>query len=44
MDFQTGQLVFSKAGRDRGFPLLVLKEEDGWYVISLRGAVGWILK
>ena len=29
---------------DKGTKLPILKEEDGWYVISLRGAVGWILK
>ena len=29
---------------DKETRLPILKEEDGWYVISLRGAVGWILK
>jgi len=29
---------------DKNNRLPILKEEDDWYVISLRGAVGWILK
>ncbi len=29
---------------DKGTRLPVLKEEGSWYVISLRGAVGWIHK
>ena len=29
---------------DRGVRLPILKEEGDWYVISLRGAVGWIYK
>ena len=29
---------------DKGTRLPILKEEDDWYVISLRGAVGWINK
>ena len=29
---------------DKGTRLPVLKEEGDWYVISLRGAVGWIRK
>ena len=27
---------------DKGTRLPILKEEDGWYLVSLRGAVGWI--
>ena len=33
MDFERGQVVFSKAGRDRGYPMLVLKEEDGFVFV-----------
>ena len=29
---------------DKGTQLPILKESDDWYVISLRGAVGWINK
>ena len=29
---------------DKGTRLPVLKEEGGWYIVSLRGAVGWIHK
>ena len=29
---------------DKGTRLPILKEEDGWYLVSLRGAVGWIRK
>ena len=29
---------------DKGTRLPVLKEEDDWYIVSLRGAVGWIHK
>ena len=28
----------------KGTQLPILKEEDGWYIVSLRGAVGWIQK
>ena len=33
MDFERGQVVFSKAGRDCGYPMLVLKEEDGFVFV-----------
>ena len=29
---------------DKGTRLPILKEEGGWYLVSLRGAVGWIHK
>lgn len=29
---------------DKGVQLPILKEEAGWYLVSLRGAVGWIQK
>ncbi len=29
---------------DKGTALPILKEADGWYLVSLRGAVGWIRK
>ena len=29
---------------DKGTRLPILKEEDAWYVVSLRGAAGWIHK
>jgi len=29
---------------DQGERLPILKEGDGWYLVSLRGAVGWIQK
>ncbi|MBR3503672.1 MAG: hypothetical protein IKO07_05420 [Clostridia bacterium] len=29
---------------DKGTRLPILKEESGWYLVSLRGAVGWIRK
>ncbi len=29
---------------DRDTRLPILKEEDSWYLVSLRGAVGWIYK
>ncbi len=29
---------------DKDTRLPILKEEDGWYIVSLRGAVGWIGK
>ena len=29
---------------DRDVRLPILKEESGWYLVSLRGAVGWIQK
>lgn len=29
---------------DKGTRLPILKEEENWYIVSLRGAVGWIRK
>ncbi len=29
---------------DKNTRLPILREEDGWYLVSLRGAVGWIRK
>ena len=29
---------------DKGTRLPIIKEEGGWYIVSLRGAVGWIRK
>ena len=29
---------------EKGTRLAILKEEDDWYIVSLRGAVGWIHK
>ncbi len=29
---------------DKGTQLPILKEEENWYLVSLRGAVGWIRK
>ena len=29
---------------DKNAKLPILKEEDGWYIVSLRGATGWIQK
>ena len=29
---------------DKGTQLAILKEEGNWYIVSLRGAVGWIRK
>ena len=33
MGFRVGQVVFSKAGRDKGYPMLVFKEEDGFVFV-----------
>lgn len=29
MSFEKGQVVISRAGRDKGYPLIVLEEKDG---------------
>ena len=36
--------AFKVALLDKGTRLPILKEEDAWYVVSLRGAAGWIHK
>ena len=33
MSFKVGQVVFSKAGRDKGKPLIVLEEKDDFVLV-----------
>ena len=33
MDYRVGQVVFSKAGRDKGYPMIVIGEESGHILV-----------